>query len=491
MANGSIVDYLKTIGQDSSYAARKKLAAANGISNYSGTAAQNLSLLSTLQKQKNTGSGAGNGKVTPEGASQNVMAGTAAGAANGPLTGSSSGSSSESTGSRTVSPALDFQKSDTTKDYFERLQDWEGDKPGEYEESDHVKDYYDRLQEKEADKPGEFQSKYEEKIDSILDSILNNKEFSYTSEDLANDSLYQMYRENYTRQGDKAMRDAMGNAAALTGGYGSTYASAAGQQAYDDYLANLNDIAMQFAEQAYGRYRDDISERYNQLGAVTGLDNTDYNRYRDTVSDYYTDLNYLAGRYDQEYAKDYGQYQDKLNDYYSYLNHLSGMYDTEYGHDFGEYQQDVQQRQWAEEYAYQQEQAAQAQKNWQAEMDFQREQYEYQKQQAAAAAASRSSSGGSTRKSSGKSKSTKSSSTAGSWAPLSAQLSTKLQKGTITDYDALETVMQEMEKGNLTVDEAHVAIQDAGIDTTAALRTEAQALVPKNIYELRSQKKGR
>lgn len=48
--NGSsIVDYLGTVGQDSSYAARAKLAASKGITNYTGSASQNTQLLKTLR----------------------------------------------------------------------------------------------------------------------------------------------------------------------------------------------------------------------------------------------------------------------------------------------------------------------------------------------------------------------------------------------------------------------------------------------------------
>ncbi len=46
---GSIVDYLKSINQDSSFANRKKLAAKHGIKNYTGTAAQNTQLLKKLR----------------------------------------------------------------------------------------------------------------------------------------------------------------------------------------------------------------------------------------------------------------------------------------------------------------------------------------------------------------------------------------------------------------------------------------------------------
>lgn len=53
----SLVDYLKSIGVDSSLENRKKLAAANGISNYSGTSAQNTQLLNILRKGGTTSGG--------------------------------------------------------------------------------------------------------------------------------------------------------------------------------------------------------------------------------------------------------------------------------------------------------------------------------------------------------------------------------------------------------------------------------------------------
>ena len=45
----SIVDYLKSIGQDSSYQARASLASQYGITNYTGSREQNLQLLNTLK----------------------------------------------------------------------------------------------------------------------------------------------------------------------------------------------------------------------------------------------------------------------------------------------------------------------------------------------------------------------------------------------------------------------------------------------------------
>ena len=53
----SIVDYLKSQGQDYSYSARKKLAEEMGITNYTGSAAQNTSLLNSLRSGGATASG--------------------------------------------------------------------------------------------------------------------------------------------------------------------------------------------------------------------------------------------------------------------------------------------------------------------------------------------------------------------------------------------------------------------------------------------------
>lgn len=50
----SLVDYLKSIGVDSSFTNRKKLAQTNGIKNYTGTASQNTALLNKLRGNKAT-----------------------------------------------------------------------------------------------------------------------------------------------------------------------------------------------------------------------------------------------------------------------------------------------------------------------------------------------------------------------------------------------------------------------------------------------------
>ncbi len=356
MAVGSIVDYLKSKGQDSSYSARKKLAGQYGISNYSGTASQNTQILKAIQNQQNVLSG---GTSQPSSTGRNVSNGQ----------------------NVTIVPVSSAQ---TEKPGSSGSQYITGYKYSRFSPSDRTQNYADILSDLEGDKPGPYTSKYQGTIDSLIDSILNREEFNV--DDVYDSDLYENYRQHYMQQGQKAMRDTIGQASQMTGGYGSTYAQAVGQQAYDNYMSQLGDKTLDIYDRVYNQYLQEGQELYNQLGMVNNQDSIDYGRYRDSVNDYYNDLNYYAGRYD-----------------------------SSYGQDFGEYQTDLAAQQWAEEYAYQKTQDALAQQNWQAEFDYQKEQdalqYALQQQQLALSyARSRSgggSSGGSSKKTAEQTKQTR------------------------------------------------------------------------------------
>ena len=89
-------------------------------------------------------------------------------------------------------------------------------------------------------------------------------------------------------------------------------------------MQGLNDQNLKLMQLAYQMYGDEIADKYNQLGAIEGLDNTDYSRYRDGVGDYYRDLDYYAGRYDTGYGNDLGKWDaDRTFDYNSFVNDRS------------------------------------------------------------------------------------------------------------------------------------------------------------------------
>ena len=178
---------------------------------------------------------------------------------------------------------------------------------GDYVMGDDAQATKDALDTHLANKPGEYQSQWQSQLDQLMNSIMNREKFSY---DLNSDALYQQYKDKYIQQGKLAMSDAIGQASAMTGGYGNSYAQAVGQQQYQQSLDNLNDIVPELYAMALDQYNREGQDLYNQYGMVSDRENLDYGRYRDTVSDYYTDLDYLTGRADSERAFDYGLYQD-------------------------------------------------------------------------------------------------------------------------------------------------------------------------------------
>ena len=179
------------------------------------------------------------------------------------------------------------------------------------------------LNQVQSRRPGEYQSQWDGELTDLYNRIANRKPFSY---DIGTDPVYQQYREQYQRQGRLAMQDTMGQAAALTGGYGSTYGEQVGQQAYNAYLQNLNDIVPDLYNAAYNRYRDEGTDLYNQYGLLSDRENQAYNRYRDAVSDYYSDLSDARSAYDSAYSRDYNQWSDQLNYWANKANSENSAY---------------------------------------------------------------------------------------------------------------------------------------------------------------------
>lgn len=189
----------------------------------------------------------------------------------------------------------------------------------DYTESDTVKAAGDALDSHLANKPGEYESRWQSQLDQLMNSIMNREKFSY---DLNSDALYQQYKDKYVQQGKLAMSDAIGQASAMTGGYGNSYAQAVGQQQYQASLDNLNDIVPELYAMALDQYNREGQELYNQYGMISDRENQDYGRHRDTVSDWNVDRDYLTGRYDTERNFDYGMYEDNRN--MAYVLHQDG-----------------------------------------------------------------------------------------------------------------------------------------------------------------------
>ena len=182
-----------------------------------------------------------------------------------------------------------------------------------------------------------FDSQYQSQIDSMLNEILNREDFKY---DASTDPLFQQYRDQYLREGDRAMRDTMAEAAAGAGGMNS-YAITAAQQANDYYSSQINDKIPELYQLAYQMYLQDIDNKVQDLGILQDMDSTQYNRYRDTMSDWLNDLNFA-----------YGKYRDDVSDYQwdKNFNYNSAINDRNYNYQVG--RDTVADNQYAQEFNY-------------------------------------------------------------------------------------------------------------------------------------------
>lgn len=141
---------------------------------------------------------------------------------------------------------------------------------------------------------------------AIYDKIMNRGEFSY---DVNKDKLYQQYRDLYAQMGRGAMEDTMGQAAALTGGYGSTYSQNAGQQAYNSYLQKLNEVVPELYNAAYNRYNQ---EGQNLMNLYTMARSNADSAYERDYNQWYNRLQLERSDEDAAYNRQQTEEQKKL-----------------------------------------------------------------------------------------------------------------------------------------------------------------------------------
>ena len=189
-----------------------------------------------------------------------------------------------------------------------------GDKPSfaysPYTPSEGVKQALSQLQQQQSAKPGAYASGWRSQLEDIMGKLQNREKFSY---DLNGDALYQQYKDAYTQQGKLAMLDTMGQAQAMTGGYGNSYAQNVGQQAYQSSVQQLGDRIPELYQLALDQYNREGDAMYDRASLLAGMEERDYGRYRDQVSDYYTQLDRLTNDARYQAEQDYGKWMDKTN----------------------------------------------------------------------------------------------------------------------------------------------------------------------------------
>ena len=158
-------------------------------------------------------------------------------------------------------------------------------------------------------------SEIEGKLKGWLNEIDNYEQFKY---DLNADMLYKQAVDNAMMQGQTAMQDTMAQAAALTGGYGNSYAASVGNQAFQNYITQVNNNIPAYQQMAMDVWQsglDQLLTQYNagtqQLNNLLNLDAQALARWQANEQSAYNE--WLAG---------YNQVNDQYNlgnDYYGTL----------------------------------------------------------------------------------------------------------------------------------------------------------------------------
>lgn len=192
---------------------------------------------------------------------------------------------------------------------------------------------------------------YSDQVKDMMDKIMNRDKFSY---DVDTDPLFQQALSSAMNSGKQAMQDTIGQASALTGGYGSTYATTAGNQAYNAFIEDAYDNLPQYYQMALEAYQAEGDEMYRQLGMVSELDDKEYNR---NVTAY--DATYQHRN--QIYNEAYTQYRDnktdafamanlelsehgqQVSDAYNYYNASSNYADTLYTREYTKWADEINQ----------------------------------------------------------------------------------------------------------------------------------------------------
>lgn len=181
---------------------------------------------------------------------------------------------------------------------------------GGYIPGAHVNSAEQYLKTLQSQKPGDYSGKYTRQAEALLGQIINRKPFSY---DANSDPLYQIYRDRYIMGGQRAMENAMGQAAQLTGGYGNTYAQTVGQQQYQQYMEGLNDKVPELAQQAYTRYQGEGDRLRQSYQLLQSADDAAYGRWADGYNRWSNETQQAQSAYESAYDRDYSRYNDQRN----------------------------------------------------------------------------------------------------------------------------------------------------------------------------------
>lgn len=181
------------------------------------------------------------------------------------------------------------------------------------------------------------------KLRKLYDELMSRKDFTF---DLNGNVLYNQLKDVHVKQGQLAMQDTIGQASAMTGGYGNSYAVSAGQQAYQQSLDSLNEKVPEIYQLALEQYQLEGQNLMDKYGIAAN---------------------------ERDFA--YGQYMDDRD--FDYQKHRDSVADSQWQeeYDYRAERDKVADEQWQKEFDYTEERDKIADEQWQKEFDERRRQW--------------------------------------------------------------------------------------------------------------------
>ena len=172
--------------------------------------------------------------------------------------------------------------------------------------------FYNQLQnlQKGNKLSGTFNYDNQKGYNQALSNLANQKKFSY---DLSKDTLYNQMKDQYQVMGQQAMADTIGQASAMTGGYGNSYATTAGSQAYQGYMQQLNNNIADLYNLALNTHTAETNRLQNVFNAYSTDRGTKNNEWQGNWNVYNNRFNSLANAYGDSRNYDLNSYNTQAN----------------------------------------------------------------------------------------------------------------------------------------------------------------------------------
>jgi hypothetical protein len=240
----------------------------------------------------------------------------------------------------------------------------------------------DRLSYYEGNAPI-YKSSYDDTLKNLMDQYINRKDYDPTA--VNQSQLYQDTLARYKQLGSDAAENTIGKAAALTGGYGSSYATTAAAQANNDYMNQFADVAANMEQNAYNRWQDQGAALAQKIGTVKGMSDSEYNQFLNELSQWNSQRDYYYNKLQNEQAQsnwqnqfDYQKQQDTQaqNNWNDQFNYQKSQDDRNFNYTQQRDAADQNYRQ--QQLDYQKQQDAQTQSNWEKQNQQNQTAQEYQ-----------------------------------------------------------------------------------------------------------------